>query len=156
MELLRSDTIKVNEPITVNKQRKQMKRNVLRLLTMLPLLVLATFYTKAEQLRAINPSATAQQLDAVSASATEHQPDTLTVVPMQVQQYRVMTPFISDSLDVQGKAYDATDLLKPVNRHATHDRGCDHDLCGTSSHAELRAGDAADRDNGALCFSSGW
>lgn len=82
---------------------------------MLPLLVLATFYTKAEQLRAINPSATAQQLDAVSASATEHQPDTLTVVPMQVQQYRVTKPFISDSLDVQGKAYDATDLLKPVN-----------------------------------------
>ena len=82
---------------------------------MLPLLVLATFYTKAEQLRAINPSATAQQLDAVSASVAARQPDTLTVVPMQVQQYRVMTPFISDSLDVQGKAYDATDLLKPVN-----------------------------------------
>lgn len=41
--------------------------------------------------------------------------DTLTVVPLQVQQYRVMTPFISDSLNVQGKAYDATDLLQPVN-----------------------------------------
>ena len=82
---------------------------------MLPLLVLATFYTKAEQLRAINPSATAQQSDTVGASATANQPDTLTVVPLQVQQYLVMKPFISDSLNVQGKAYDATDLLKPVN-----------------------------------------
>ena len=84
-----------------------MKRDLLRLLTMLPLLVLATFYTKAEQLRAIDPSATA------------HQPDTLTVVPMQVQQYRVMKPFISDSLDVQGKAYDCLLYTSPSPR----DRG---------------------------------
>ena len=58
-----------------------MKRNVLRLLTMLPLLVLATFYTKADQLRAI------------ALSATEHQPDTLTVVPLQVQQYLVTVSY---------------------------------------------------------------
>ncbi|WP_238296297.1 hypothetical protein [Porphyromonas uenonis] len=69
----------------------------------------------SQQPVAIASSATYQLPDAVGASATASQPDTLTVVPLQVQQYRVMKPFISDSLDVQGKAYDATDLLKPVN-----------------------------------------
>ena len=69
---------------------------------MLPLWVLATLYTTAQQ-------------PAAAPSSTTDQPDTLTVIPLQVQQYRVMMPFISDSLDVQGKAYDATDLLKPVN-----------------------------------------
>ncbi|WP_418314159.1 hypothetical protein, partial [Porphyromonas sp.] len=78
-----------------------MKRDLLRLFTMLPFWVLATL------------CATAQQPDAVAPSATTDQPDTLTVIPLQVQQYRVMMPFISDSLNVQGKAYDATDLLKP-------------------------------------------
>ena len=76
---------------------------------MLPLWALATLYVAAQQPKA------AQQLETVEPSATTDQPDTLTVIPLQVQQYRVMMPFISDSLNVQGKAYDATDLLKPVN-----------------------------------------
>ena len=54
---------------------------------MLPLWVLATLYTTAQQ-------------PAAAPSATTDQPDTLTVIPLQVQQYRVMMPFISDSLDV--------------------------------------------------------
>ena len=140
-----------------------MKRNVLRLLMMLPIWVLTTLYATSQQAVAIASSATSQQAvaiassatsqqavavassatsqqpaavapsatsqqpvavapsaisqqpDTVGASAAANQPDTLTVVPLQVQQYRVIQPFISDSLDVQGKAYDATDLLKPVN-----------------------------------------
>ena len=53
-----------------------MKRNVLRLLTMLPLWALATLYVAAQQPKA------AQQLETVEPSATTDQPDTLTVIPV--------------------------------------------------------------------------
>lgn len=74
-----------------------MKQKTLLLITTL-LLALGSLYAQAP----------------TEEQSTPTPKDTLSLTPLQVQQYQVQTPFLSDSLNVQGEAYDATKLLKPV------------------------------------------
>ena len=72
-----------------------MKRHILLLTTTL-LLACTSLFVSAQQENGATPK------------------DTITLVPMQVEQYKLLAPFISDSLNVKGEAYDATKLLQPI------------------------------------------